>query len=51
MGRAAVDAPAATLRDPDADVRAAFDTDAHRVPRVVTSFGHVAQRSVEVVLR
>ncbi|MFD0201680.1 MULTISPECIES: transglutaminase-like domain-containing protein [Saccharothrix] len=48
---AAADELAALLRDPEADVRAAFDTDAYRVSPVITSLDQVTQSPVEVVLR
>jgi hypothetical protein len=48
---AAADGPAAVLRDPDADLRAAFDTDAYRVPPVITSLSRASGSPVEVVLR
>ncbi|PSL56220.1 transglutaminase superfamily protein [Saccharothrix carnea] len=48
---AAADELAALLQDPEADVRAAFDTDAYRVSPVITSLDQVTQLPVEVVLR
>ncbi|MEU4443170.1 transglutaminase-like domain-containing protein [Actinosynnema sp. NPDC050801] len=47
----AADELAALLRDPDVDVRAAFDVDAYRVSPVITSHDQVTQSPVEVVLR
>ncbi|MEV8439563.1 transglutaminase-like domain-containing protein [Actinosynnema sp. NPDC051121] len=48
---AAADELADVMRDPDADLRAAFDTDAYRVSPVITSLDQMSGSPVEVVLR
>jgi hypothetical protein len=47
----AADELAVLMQDPAADLRAVFDTDAYRVPPVVTSLDQVTRSRVEVVLR
>ncbi|TQM79200.1 transglutaminase superfamily protein [Saccharothrix saharensis] len=48
---AAADELAAALREPGVDVRAVFDTDAHRVTPVIRSLDQATRSPVEVVLR